>query len=116
MEASPIEVQESLKGIDYPVQKKELIQHAKKHGANEEVMEVLESLPDKEYTSPIEVSKEFSESSSRGESSRGGRESSKGGRESSKGGRESSKGKESSRGGHQSSEGKESSRGSQGKK
>ena len=109
MEASPIEVQESLKGIDYPVQKKELIQHAKKHGANEEVMEVLESLPDKEYTSPIEVSKEFSESSSRGESSRGGRESSKGGRE-------SSKGKESSRGGHQSSEGKESSRGSQGKK
>lgn len=102
MEASPIEVQESLKGIDYPVQKKELIQHAKKHGANKEVMEVLESLPDKEYTSPIEVSKEFSESSSRGESSRGGRE--------------SSKGKESSRGGHQSSEGKESSRGSQGKK
>ena len=80
MEASPIEVQESLKGIDYPVQKNELIQHAKKHGANEEVMEILESLPDKEYTSPIEVSKEFQgKQSHKGSKSSRGSESSRGG-------------------------------------
>ena len=34
MQASPIEVQKSLKNIDYPVHKKDLIQHAKKHGAS----------------------------------------------------------------------------------
>jgi hypothetical protein len=55
------------------VHKKELIQHAKKHGADKDVMEVLEGLPDKEYNSPIEVSEEFhSEKSRKGsESSRG---------------------------------------------
>ena len=73
MEANPIEVQESLKGIDYPVQKKELIQHAKKHGADKDVMEVLEGLPDKEYNSPIEVSEEFNAEHGR----RKGRESSR---------------------------------------
>ena len=59
MQASPIEVQKSLKDIDYPVHKKDLIQHAKKHGANDKVLAVLESLPEKEYKSATEVSKEF---------------------------------------------------------
>lgn len=59
MKASPIEVQKSLKDIDYPVHKKDLIQHAKKHGANDKVLEVLESLPDKEYSNATDVSKEF---------------------------------------------------------
>jgi hypothetical protein len=59
MQASPIEVQKSLKDIDYPVKKKELIHHATKHGASNKVIEVLESLPDKEYTNAVDVSKEF---------------------------------------------------------
>jgi Protein of unknown function (DUF2795) len=59
MQASPIEVQKSLKDINYPVHKKELIQHAKKHGAGEKVLAALESLPDKEYTNAADVSKEF---------------------------------------------------------
>jgi hypothetical protein len=59
MQASPIEVQKSLKDIDYPVAKKDLIQHAKKHGASDKVLEVLESLPDKEYSNATDVSKEF---------------------------------------------------------
>ena len=80
MQTSPIEVQKALKDIDYPVHKKDLIQHAKKHGADEEVMEVLEGLPDKEYNSPIEVSEEF-----HGKQSRKGSESSREGRQSSKG-------------------------------
>ena len=53
MQASPIEVQKSPKDIDYPVHKKDLIQHAKKRGASEKVLAVLESLPDKEYTSSL---------------------------------------------------------------
>jgi hypothetical protein len=59
MQASPIEVQKSLKDIDYPVHKKELIQHAKKRGASEKVLAVLESLPNKEYTNAVSVSQEF---------------------------------------------------------
>ena len=59
MQASPIEVQKSLKDIDYPVHKKDLIEHAKKHGASNKVLEVLESLPDKEYSNATDVSKEF---------------------------------------------------------
>ena len=59
MQASPIEVQKSLKDIDYPVHKKDLIQHAKKHGASEKVLEVLESLSDKEYSNATDVSREF---------------------------------------------------------
>ena len=59
MQASPIEVQKSLKDIDYPVHKKDLIKHAKKHGASEKVLAALESLPDKEYTNAVSVSQEF---------------------------------------------------------
>jgi Protein of unknown function (DUF2795) len=59
MQASPIEVQKSLKEIDYPVHKKDLIQHAKKRGASDKVLAVLESLPDKEYANATDVSKEF---------------------------------------------------------
>ena len=59
MQASPIEVQKSLKDIDYPVHKKDLIQHAKKRGASEKVLAVLKSLPEKEYTNDADVSKCF---------------------------------------------------------
>ena len=59
MQTSPIEVQKSLNDINYPVKKKELIQHAKKHGANSKVIQVLEDLPDKEYKNAADVSKEF---------------------------------------------------------
>lgn len=60
MQTSPIEVQKALKDIDYPAKKKDLIQHAKKHKASKEVMEVLEDLPDHEYSNAADVSKEFS--------------------------------------------------------
>jgi len=59
MQTSPIEVQKALKDIDYPVKKNQLIEHAKKHDASSAVIEVLESLPDKEYTNAADVSKEF---------------------------------------------------------
>lgn len=59
MQTSPVEVQKALKDIDYPVKKQGLIEHAKKHKASSEVIEVLEDLPDKEYTNAADVSKEF---------------------------------------------------------
>lgn len=59
MEVSPIEIQKALKDMDYPAQKKELIQHAKKHNASEKVLNELERIEDKEYKNAADVSKEF---------------------------------------------------------
>ena len=42
MQTSPIEVQKALKDMNYPAEKKKLIEHAKKHNASSKVMEVLE--------------------------------------------------------------------------
>jgi hypothetical protein len=41
------------------VNKKDLIQHARKHGASDKILADLESLPEKEYHSASDVSKEF---------------------------------------------------------
>ncbi|HIH75095.1 MAG TPA: DUF2795 domain-containing protein [Methanosarcina sp.] len=60
MQTSPIEVQKALKDMDYPASKQDLIQHAKKHKASKEVMEVLEELPEQEYSNAADVSREFS--------------------------------------------------------
>ncbi|NJL36618.1 MAG: DUF2795 domain-containing protein [Leptolyngbyaceae cyanobacterium RM2_2_4] len=54
---NPIQLQKHLKGIDYPVNKENLIKHAKKHGADENVISVLDQLPDKEFETPADVNK-----------------------------------------------------------
>lgn len=54
---NPIEVQKHLKGIDYPVNKENLIKHAQKHGADEDLQSILEELPDEEYETATDVSK-----------------------------------------------------------
>ncbi len=59
MQTSPVEVQKVLKNIDYPVNKKQIIEHAIKHKASSEVIEVLEDLPDKEHINAADFSKEF---------------------------------------------------------
>ena len=58
-DVSPAQIQQRLDGVDYPASKQDLIKHAGKKGdKNEEVMKVLKQLPDKEYNSPVDVSKE----------------------------------------------------------
>ena len=54
---NPIQVQKDLKGIDYPASKQDLIDHAKKHGADKEVQSLLNEIPDQDYETPAEVSK-----------------------------------------------------------
>lgn len=54
---NPIQMQKHLKGLDYPASKEDLIAHAKKHGADENALSVLEQLPDEEYETPADVSK-----------------------------------------------------------
>lgn len=57
-----IDVQRHLKGIDYPAQKQDLIEHAMQQGAPEEVLAMLEELPEQEYGGPTDVTKAVSQS------------------------------------------------------
>ncbi len=56
---SPIDLQTYLKGIDYPAEKRDLIDHARKNNAPENVIAALELFSDRTYRSTTEVSTEF---------------------------------------------------------
>lgn len=55
--ANPIQLQKHLKGMNYPASKQDLIQHAQKHGADDNAMSVFEQIPDEDYETPADVSK-----------------------------------------------------------
>jgi hypothetical protein len=57
--ANPVQIQKFLKGVDYPASKAQLIENAKKMGADENILASLEQLPDKEFQTPADVSEEF---------------------------------------------------------
>jgi len=59
MQASRVEVRIILRNLHFPLMKPNLIQQALKHGASREMIGVLKSLPDKEYTNDADVSKCF---------------------------------------------------------
>jgi hypothetical protein len=53
---SPIDVQKTLSGMDYPARKEDIIRHAKEQGADKEVLDALEKIEDREYEGPSGVS------------------------------------------------------------
>jgi hypothetical protein len=55
--ANPIQVQKFLAGMDYPAGKDEIVDHAKKQGADDNIMQTLEQLPDESFETPADVSK-----------------------------------------------------------
>lgn len=44
--------------MNYPAHKKDLVEHAKKQGADENVLYTLDRLPEREYDGPTGVAKE----------------------------------------------------------
>lgn len=52
-----VDVQKVLKGASYPAEKADLLETAKSNGADEDVLNAIEALPDQQYGSPAEVSK-----------------------------------------------------------
>lgn len=62
--ANPIQIQKYLKGVDYPANKRQLIENARKLGADENVCASLEQLSDEEFETPADVSQAFSGPSS----------------------------------------------------
>ena len=57
---NPIQVQKFLGGLDYPVSKDTILETAKKNGADKDVLDALQGLPDREYDAPTAVSKAIS--------------------------------------------------------
>lgn len=58
---NPIQVQKYLKGVDYPASREDLVAHAEDQGADEDVLDLLDQLPEDEYETPAEVSKALGE-------------------------------------------------------
>lgn len=56
--ASPAAVERYLKGMKYPADKNNLVSKAKENSAPADVMHVLDKFTEKDYHSPIDVSKE----------------------------------------------------------
>lgn len=56
MTANPIQVQRFLGGLDYPVEKADLLARAESEGADDEVVATLERLPEQSSNSPNDVS------------------------------------------------------------
>lgn len=56
---SPANVAQYLSGIDFPCQKEDLIEHAEQNGAEDEVLEVLNNMPEDEYNNMADVMKGY---------------------------------------------------------
>ena len=54
---SPVEIARSLKGIDLPAGKQDVVDHARRNGAEQSVLKLLEKLPDRQYRTMAEVEK-----------------------------------------------------------
>jgi hypothetical protein len=55
MPVNAAELQWYLEGITFPATKNEVVNLARDNNATDETMELLEELPDREYTSPDDV-------------------------------------------------------------
>jgi len=53
---NPIQVQKFLGGVDYPADKSTLLDAARDEGADDNVLQALEALPDQTFDSPTDVS------------------------------------------------------------
>lgn len=58
---SPAGVQKFLAGIDYPCSKEDLVNHAQRQGADENVINMLQSLDDDKFETAADVSKAIGE-------------------------------------------------------
>ncbi|WP_336204963.1 DUF2795 domain-containing protein [Nonomuraea sp. LPB2021202275-12-8] len=53
---NPIQLQKHLKGVDYPASKSDLLEAARKQGADRDTIKALEAMPDRDYDGPNAVS------------------------------------------------------------
>ena len=56
---SPAIVEKYLAGMHYPAEKSSLVENAQTKKAPDDVMNIINKLPDKTYNSPIDITKEI---------------------------------------------------------
>ena len=54
---SPISVSKHLGGIDFPAGKNELVEHARTKNADDQIIEILQHMPEKRYENMADVMK-----------------------------------------------------------
>jgi hypothetical protein len=54
---NPIRIQKFLSGVDYPASKQTLLETAKKEGADKDVLDALDRIPEVDYDAPTAISK-----------------------------------------------------------
>ncbi len=59
-DVNPIELQKHLGGVDYPASRDDLVRKAEENGADDDVLEALRGIPDREYDAPTAVTKAVS--------------------------------------------------------
>ncbi|AJX35605.1 DUF2795 domain-containing protein [Burkholderia oklahomensis] len=55
---SPVDIQKTLKGMDYPASKDDVVRCAERSHADGDVIDMLRRIPDRQYDTPASVSKE----------------------------------------------------------
>jgi len=55
------EIQQALKGMDFPADKQQLVQQAKQNNASQNVIQTIQKLPEQKFKSPTDVEKAFGE-------------------------------------------------------
>ena len=58
---SPANVTHNLKGIDFPAKKADLIQQAKDNGAESDVLDAIEAMPERDYETMADVMEAYGE-------------------------------------------------------
>jgi hypothetical protein len=58
---NPIQMQKYLSGVDYPCDRDGLVDHARSNGAEEDVLNRLQEMPDRQYDGPNAVSAAYSD-------------------------------------------------------
>lgn len=56
IQPSPFRVQKFLAGLRYPARKQQVLERARSRGADAQLMDLLASLPERDYESPISLS------------------------------------------------------------
>ncbi|MCW8195884.1 DUF2795 domain-containing protein [Proteobacteria bacterium 005FR1] len=54
---SPVEVEKYVAGINFPVNKNQLVDHAREKGAPKEVLDFMSDFPERDYVSAADVAK-----------------------------------------------------------
>jgi hypothetical protein len=54
---SPVAIQKALAGVGYPATREHLAETARAHHADQEIIKLIDRLPDRDYESPAAVSK-----------------------------------------------------------